>query len=272
VVGGAVSNVYYRIDPERFLEARRMAFISQEKLAEKSQVALSTIQRIERESWNFTAGQRATTVVLLANALGVPPKCLLYDDGKRREKGRHPPGTAEGASTAKTRYKHVPPKSKTLDVDLALDVEPRTLIAEGKRPSPQAAPQDVEAPLAGTTAGGHPWNEAGRGPVAGSTPVRPPAASTNGHKPFHLADVLNLGYVVSLLDRYPRWEASLTHGLLTALVLGGRGIPAFGARAVNGALEDLYEYAGTVSDPAAYLRSRAAELASSSTSSTAQGG
>lgn len=112
-----------------------------------------------------------------------------------------------------------------------------TLLAEGKDLSPQAAPN-------------------GKG--------------KNG-TPFHLADVLNLGPVASLVDRYRvrGWDKTLTPGLLTGLVLGGKGSPAFGPRAVNAAIEDLYENAAGVSNPAGYLRERseAHSLPDSSSSS-----
>jgi hypothetical protein len=101
-----------------------------------------------------------------------------------------------------------------------------------------------------------------------------PEENRNGHKPFHLADVVNLHLVVTLKDRYRRrkpWDG-VTEGLLTGLVLGGRQGPGFGARAVNAAIDDLYENAAGVSNPAGYLRERSEAHASSSTSSTAQGG
>ena len=77
--------------------------------------------------------------------------------------------------------------------------------------------------------------------------------------PFHLADVVNLGLVVSLKDRYQRrapWKA-VTEGLLKGLVLGSDRLPECGARAVNAAIDDLYSNAANVPNPAGYLRERA---------------
>jgi hypothetical protein len=102
--------------------------------------------------------------------------------------------------------------------------------------------------------------------LANTTPEgqRPsPPAALNGKgkngTPFHLADMVNLGLVISLKDRYRRrkpWDG-VTEGLLTGLVLGGKKNPAYGARAVNAAIDDLYANADGVSNPAGYLRERA---------------
>jgi len=90
-----------------------------------------------------------------------------------------------------------------------------------------------------------------------------PQAASNGKgkdgEPFHLADAVNLHLVVTLKDRYRRrkpWDG-VTEGLLTGLVLGGKNSPGYGARAVNAAIEDLYENAAGVSNPSGYLRERA---------------
>lgn len=84
--------------------------------------------------------------------------------------------------------------------------------------------------------------------------------------PFYLADVVNLGLVVSLAARYeriPAWK-KVTAGLLTGLVLGSESkkLPACGPKAVNAAIDDLYANAAGVKDPAGYLKDRAAAYAS----------
>jgi len=93
------------------------------------------------------------------------------------------------------------------------------------------------------------------------------APEENGSKPFHLADAVNLHLVVTLKDRYRRrkpWDG-VTEGLLTGLVLGGKHSDGYGARAVNAAIEDLYENAEGVRNPSAYLLERAQAHADSQT-------
>jgi hypothetical protein len=130
------------------------------------------------------------------------------------------------------------------------DRESRAVPPGNARP---ASPAGIAA-SAQAVSSGHP--EKGREAEAG-----------NGSRPFHLADVVNLGLVVSLTDRYRRrgWEKSVTAGLLTGLVLGSEkhGIPACGPRAVNAAIDDLYANAANVKDPAGYLKERAAAYAQS---------
>lgn len=139
------------------------------------------------------------------------------------------PATVEPA-TVNPSLKELEPR-ELQPLVLGVDLEPQTPNAEGEEPSPQAA-------------------------------------STNGKgrngAPFHLADVLNLGLIVSLRARHPSWRKPLTEGLLTALVRGSeaRKITAFGAKAVNAAIDDLYANAATTADPAGYLRERAASHAS----------
>jgi hypothetical protein len=78
--------------------------------------------------------------------------------------------------------------------------------------------------------------------------------------------VVNLNLIVALKDRYRRrkpWDG-VTEGLLTGLVLGGKSLPACGARAVNAAIDDLYANAADVPNPAGYLRERAESHAAES--------
>jgi hypothetical protein len=80
---------------------------------------------------------------------------------------------------------------------------------------------------------------------------------TNGKsKLARTLDSLNLGLVESLWSRHPGWDREVSFAYLQALTTGSqkRHIPAFGAKAVNVAIDALYENDATVSDPAAYLR------------------
>src|SRR5678816_248723 len=74
-----MTTLYYRVDGQRLAQARRDAFLTQERLAEKSGISLATIQAIEqpRRTKRYTAGQRPFTVVALATVLGIPPRNLL---------------------------------------------------------------------------------------------------------------------------------------------------------------------------------------------------
>ena len=220
-----MSTAYYRIDGRRLAEARLAAFLTQLQLSEASGISLATIQGIEqpRRSRRYTAGQRPYTVIALANAMGITPQALLCITSPQGKTVGKPPDTAVGTEhvshTSEPRHEHVTPARKAFD--LGVDLEPRTLIAEGEDLSPQAAFGRPEK--------------------------------------FHLADVCNLHLIVSLKDRYrrrPAWNG-VTEGLLTGLILGGKKNPAYGARAVNAAIEELYENAAGVSNPAGYLRERA---------------
>lgn len=73
-------------------------------------------------------------------------------------------------------------------------------------------------------------------------------------RPADLADILNVGLVYAVAE----WRGVVTDPLLRALTFGGKSVPAYGPAAVNAALEELYEHRGDVTDPAAYLRARAA--------------
>ena len=227
-----MTTAYYRIDGRRLAQARVNAFLTQGQLAEKSGISLATVQGIEqpRRSRRYTAGQRPYTVIALANAVGITPRDLLCITSPQvREVGKPPdtePDTEHGEGASQARQEHATPRVKALDLGFGLEPQPH--IAEGKDLSRQAAPE------------------------------------SNG-KGKHLADLLNLGLVTSLLDRYPSWAKRVTFALLQGLATGGKHSPAYGARAVNAAIEDLYENAAGVSNPSGYLRERAQAHADSQT-------
>jgi transcriptional regulator with XRE-family HTH domain len=220
----AVPDTYYRIDPKKMKAARRAAFLTQQALSEVSGVSFNSIQRIEQGGKRTPLGQRVSTVKCLANALSIDPVDILWTSspqgqslGKKRGK--------QGGERASNGTSNPTLSDTENHLGVGVDLEPKTPSAEGKDLSPQAA-----------------LNGKGK----------------NG-TPFHLADMVNLGLVVSLKDRYRRrkpWDG-VTEGLLTGLVLGGKKNPAYGARAVNAAIDDLYANAGGVSNPAGYLRERA---------------
>jgi hypothetical protein len=88
------------------------------------------------------------------------------------------------------------------------------------------------------------------------------ASSENGKSPFAIDDHQQ-GILLRLWEQRPGWATELSYGGLVKLMKD------HGAGAVNDALEDLIENAGQVQRPYPYLARVAAELASSSTSSTA---
>jgi transcriptional regulator with XRE-family HTH domain len=65
------------IDGEKLRRARQKQFLTQTELAEKAELTLSTLSRLE----NGLQQARISTVRRLALALGIHPSELLQDDG-----------------------------------------------------------------------------------------------------------------------------------------------------------------------------------------------
>jgi transcriptional regulator with XRE-family HTH domain len=226
---GRVTTAYYRIDGQRLAQARRDAFLTQLQLSEKSGISLATIQGLEqpRRSRRYTAGQRAYTVIALANAAGITPRDLLCISSPQGNEVGKPPDTEHVESTAQARQEHVTSSRPRTDVDLGVDLG-------SDLGTSQPLDQDPKAPQ----------------------------AASNGNGKSDLArtlNALNLGLVEAMWARHAGWDRELSFAYLQSLTTGSekRQTPAFGAKTVNAAIDDLYANADGVSNPAGYLRERA---------------
>ena len=67
-----------RLKPEKLREARERKFMTQQQLADKAGTSKANISRLEGGDQNA----RMTTIVRLAEALGIEPEALVEWDGE----------------------------------------------------------------------------------------------------------------------------------------------------------------------------------------------